>query len=58
MKNIDKIVLSSCKTKCVVHLISGPSLHFNFTEMKMTWSEGLKWLEGIFSGANQYKEAA
>lgn len=58
MKNIDKIVLSSCKTKCVVHLIVGPSLHFNFKEMNMTWDQGLKWLEGVFSGANQQREAA
>lgn len=47
---IDKIVLSSDKDRCVVHLVNGLSLHFNFFKMGMTFFEGLDWLETVFNG--------
>ena len=42
---IDKIVLSKGKDYCVVHLINGTTLHFNFFKMGMTYIEGLRWIE-------------
>lgn len=46
---IDKIVLSQDKDRCVVHLVNGLSLHFNFFKMGMAWFEGLDWLETVFN---------
>lgn len=58
MNHIDKIVLSSCKKFCAVHIVNGPTLHFNFFQMRMSYIEGLKWLEGMFRGPVEEKQAA
>lgn len=55
---VDKIVLSSDKDRCVVHLVNGMSLHFNFFKMGMTYFEGLAWLEGVLSGQSTEQQSA
>lgn len=45
MNQVDKIVLSHGKDRCVVHLTNGTTLHFNFFKLGMTYIEGLRWLE-------------
>lgn len=50
MDQVDKIVLSRDRSRCVVHQISGPSLHFNFMKLGLTYFEGVQWLKGVFGG--------
>lgn len=53
---IDKIVLSSGKDRCTVHLVNGTTLHFNFFKLGMTYVEGLAWIEQeVLSGTNNWK---
>lgn len=59
MKTVDRIVLSRDRTKCVVILLKGPSLFFDFNRLKMTWVEGLNWLQNeVLSGKSGAEEAA
>ncbi len=57
---IDKIVLSRGKDRCVVHLVNGITLHFNFFKLGMTYIEGIAWIEEVLNGQgwNDQKQAA
>lgn len=55
---IDKIVLSSGKDRCVVHLVNGTTLHFNFFKLGMTYVEGLQWVEEVLNGKGWIQKSA
>lgn len=49
MNQVDCIVLSSDRMRCVVHLINGPSIEFNMFKMQMTYIEFLTWFQEVTS---------
>lgn len=47
MNQVDCIILSSDRMTCTVHLVNGPSIHFNFFKMRMTYTEFLDWFSEV-----------
>lgn len=46
MDNVDKIVISSDKTHCMVYFINGPCVKFIFFKIGVPYYEFVEWFEG------------
>lgn len=53
MENVDKIVLLTDRSRCIVIMKNGTVLFINFFKLGMTYYEGLEWLKDMLNGTDR-----